>query len=448
MATLGGVLLRQLKHAWNAFTNLNLENNKQSMATNFGYNRPDRVRLTYGNERSILASIITRLSMDAAGIDVRHVRLDDQKRYVDDIDSGLNNCLTLEANIDQAATQFRQDVFLTMFDKGVAALVPIDTTLNPAVSSSYDIKTMRVGEVTAWRARQVRVNVYNEKVGYRQEITLGKDFVAIVENPLRAVMNEPNSTLQRLICTLNQLDAINTQSASGKLDLIIQLPYVIKSDTRRTAAENRRADLESQLQGSKYGVAYIDGTERVVQLNRPAENNLLSQVDYLTKLLYSQLGLTEDVMNGTADEATMLNYYTRTIEPLLEALVQAMRRTFLTKTGRSQGQWILYFRDPFKFVTIANLADVADKLRRNQVASPNDIRVAIGWRPSKEKGADALANTNMPASPPGQPGPDLPNPGQPIRVPAMAGRRQLTAAPSGPLIESRGGNSQNGSRSR
>lgn len=445
MATFGGLIFRQLKHAWNAFTNFNLnDNNRTYSATNFGYNRPDRVRLTYGNERSILASIITRLSIDAAAVDMRHVRLDDQRRYVDDIDSGLNSCLTLEANIDQGSRQFRQDAVLTMCDKGVAALVPIDTTINPAQSTSYDIKTMRVGEIVAWHPRHVRVSVYNEDKGYRQELTLGKEFVAIVENPLRAVMNEPNSTLQRLICTLNQLDQINTQSSSGKLDLIIQLPYTIKSPARQKQASDRRQDLEAQLQGSKYGVAYIDGTERVIQLNRPAENNLLAQVEYLTKLLYGQLGLTEDVMNGTADEPTMLNYYNRTIEPILEAMVEAMRRTFLTKTGRSQGQWILYFRDPFKLVPVSQIADIADKFRRNQIAAPNDIRVAIGWRPSKEPGADKLANTNMPASPPGQPGPDLPISRPPLRVPAMAGRRQLTAAPSGPLTNSRGGDSQNG----
>jgi hypothetical protein len=426
-------LLRQLRHAWNAFTNFNIDdNNRTYSATNYG-GRPDRVRLTGGTERSILAAIITRLSVDAMSVDMRHVRVDEDYRYVEDMNSGLNNCLTVEANIDQAARQFRQDVFLTLFDRGTAALVPIDTTINPNVSSSYDITTMRVGEIVAWHPEHVRVSVYNQAKGYRQEITLSKSFVAIVENPLRAIMNEPNSTLQRLIRTLNQLDAINTQSASGKLDLIIQLPYTLKSPTRQQQAENRRKDVESQLSGSQYGIAYIDGTEKVIQLNRPAENNLLSQVEYLTKMLYSQLGLTEEIMNGTADEATMTNYYSRTIEPLLDALVEAMRRTFLTKTGRSQGQWILYFRDPFKLIPLSALGDIADKFRRNEIASPNDFRNVVGWKPSKEVGADKLANTNMPASPPGQPGPDLPQVQRPsIRVPAVAGRRQLTAAPSGP----------------
>jgi hypothetical protein len=445
MATWKG-FVRQLKHAWNAFTD---GQDRSNSVASYGYSRPDRPRLSFGNEQSIISSILTRLSIDVASVELRHVRLDDQGRYVEDIDSGLNNCLMVEANTDQGASQFRQDVALTMFDRGTAAMVPIVTTVNPATSGAYDIKTMRVGDIVSWMPQDVRVSVWNEdpQVGRRQEIVLSKSFVAIAENPLRAVMNEPNSTLRRLIATLGQLDAVNTQSASGKLDIMIQLPYTVKSPLRKQQAEERRTDIESQLMGSKYGIAYIDGTERVTQLNRPAENNLLAQVDYLTKLLYTQLGLTEEVMNGTADEATMLNYYNRTIEPVVRAIVEAMHRTFLTKTARSQMQAIRAFRDPFKYVPIAQLADIVDKFRRNEVASPNDFRTAIGWRPSKEPGADKLANTNMPASPPGQPGPDLqPNSQPPLRVPAMAGRRQLTAAPSGPLNNGRGGDSQNGRR--
>lgn len=443
MATLSEWRTR-LKHAWNAFTD---GQNRGNNVASYGYSRPDRPRLSFGNERSIISSILTRLSIDVAGVDIRHVRLDDQGRYVDDINSGLNNCLTVEANTDQAARQFRQDIALTMFDRGTAAIVPIVTTMDPTVSASYDIKTMRVGDIVSWMPQDIRVDVYNEDKGYRQQLVLSKSFVAIAENPLRVVMNEPNSTLQRLIATLNQLDQINTQSASGKLDIIIQLPYTVRSPLRKQQANERRTDIESQLMGSKYGIAYIDGTERVTQLNRPAENNLLAQVDYLTKLLYNQLGLTEEIMNGTADEATMLNYYNRTVEPVVAAIVEAMHRTFLTKTARSQSQAIRAFQNPFKYVPIAQLAEIVDKFRRNEVATPNDFRTAIGWRPSKEPGADKLANTNMPASPAGQPGPDLPSNSQPpLRVPAMAGRRQLTAAPSGPLNNGRGGDSQNGRR--
>lgn len=417
----------RIKHAWNAFLNLDLEEQFRSYGSGSSYGvRPDRVRLNVSNERSIISSIYTRLSIDTAAVDIRHVRLDDDKRYLDDIDSGLNNCLTLEANLDQAARAFRQDIALTLFDRGVAAIVPVDTTINPSVSGSFDIKTLRVGEIVAWYPKHVRVNLYNEATGRREEITLEKKFVAIVENPLFSVMNEPNSTLQRLIRKLNLLDAVDEQSSSGKLDMIIQLPYVIKSEARRTQAEQRRKDIEFQLKGSQYGIAYTDGTEKITQLNRPAENNLLKQVEYLTNMLYSQLGLTEEVMNGTADEKAMLNYMNRTIEPILAAIVEAMRRTFLTKTARSQNQSILYFRDPFRLVPITDVAEIADKFTRNKIASANDMRVAIGWKPSKDPEADKLVNANMPPAPP------APNP-----------------APPEPAIQSppipKGDNSQNGS---
>lgn len=388
----------RLKHAWNAFLNMDLVSQFKSYGGGASYGtRPDRVRLNISNERSIISSIYARLSIDVSSIDIRHVRTDDARRYVDDIDSGLNTCLTLEANIDQAATAFRQDIALTLFDRGVAAIVPVDTTINPAVSGSFDIKTLRVGEIVGWFPQHVRVSLYNDQTGRREEITLEKKFVAIVENPLYTVMNETSSTLQRLIRKLNLLDAVDEQSSSGKLDMIIQLPYVIKSEARRQAAEQRRKDIEFQLKGSQYGIAYTDGTEKITQLNRPAENNLLKQVEYLTNMLYAQLGLTEEVMNGTADEKAMLNYMNRTIAPILTAIVEAMRRTFLTKTARSQNQSIMFFRDPFRLVPITEVAEIADKFTRNLIASPNDIRVAIGWKPSKDPQADQLKNNNMPA---------------------------------------------------
>lgn len=388
----------RLKHAWSAFTktedNLN-ELTYSSLGASYG-SRPDRVRLRYSNERSIVSSIYTRLSIDVASVDVRHVRLDKGLRYVDDEDSGLNNCLTVEANLDQAARAFRQDVAMTLFDKGVAAIVPVDTTLDPTVSGSFDIKTMRVGEITAWYPQHVKVSLYNEATGYRQDIVLKKSVVAIVENPLYSVMNERNSTLQRLISKLNMLDAVDEASSSGKLDLIIQLPYIIKSEARRVQAEQRRADIEFQLKGSKYGIAYTDGTEKITQLNRSAENNLLAQVTYLTTMLYGQLGITEEVMNGTADEKAMLNYMNRTIEPTLAAITEAMKRTFLTKTARTQRQSIMYFRDPFKLVPIASIADIADKFARNEIMSSNEIRQVIGIKPSTDPKADKLQNSNMP----------------------------------------------------
>lgn len=385
-----------LKHAWNVFVNLDTRRVfSQYGEANFG-GRPDRVRLRIPNERSMISSIYTRLSIDVASVDMRHIRTDDEKRYLEDVDSGLNNCLTVEANLDQAARAFRQDIAMTLFDRGVAALVPVDTTINPEVSGGFDILTLRVGEVVSWYPEHVRISLYNDKKGRREEITLKKSAVAIIENPLYAVMNEPNSTLQRLLNKLNLLDAIDQQSASGKLDIIIQLPYVIKSESRRQQAEQRRADIEFQLKGSQYGIAYTDGTEKITQLNRPAENNLMSQIEFLTEMLYGQLGLTEEVMNGTADEKAMLNYWNRTIEPLLTAIVESMRRTFLTKTARTQKQTILFFRDPFRLVPIENIAEIADKFTRNEIATANEIRHVVGWPPHKDPKADKLVNSNMP----------------------------------------------------
>lgn len=390
-------VMSRLKHAWNAFVSQNVANEIHSYASGVSYGtRPDRMRLRVTNERSIISSIFTRLSIDVSSLDFRHVRLDEEKRYTEDIDSGLHNCLTVEANMDQAATQFLQDIVMTLFDRGVAAVVPIDTTLNPSMSGSFDIKTMRVGEIVGWMPRHVRVRVYNEERGIREDITLEKKFVAIIENPLYSVMNEPNSTLQRLIRKLNLLDVVDEQSSSGKLDLIIQLPYIIRSEARRQQADQRRKDIEAQLKGSQYGIAYTDGTEKVTQLNRPAENNLLKQVEYLTQMLYSQLGLTIEVMNGTADEKTMLNYNNRTVRPIATAIVEAMRRTFLTKTARSQKQWISFFRNPFDNVPMETFAEIADKFTRNEIASANDVRQAIGWKPSKDPKADELRNSNMP----------------------------------------------------
>lgn len=386
----------RIKHAWNAFIGLENPRFDFDHGPMFYGSRPDRPRMLFGNERSIISSIYTRLGIDSAAIDILHVRLDEEKRYVEDVESGLNNCLTVEANIDQAARAFRQDVVMTMFDKGSVAIVPVDTTMDPSISGSFDVKTLRVGHIVAWHPQHVRVDVYNEKTGRREEVTLEKKFVAIVENPLYSVMNEPNSTLQRLIRKLNLLDSMDEMVSSGKLDMIIQLPYVIKNEARRADADRRRTEIEQQLRGSKYGIAYTDGTEKITQLNRPVENNLLKTVEYLTQQLYSQLGLTPEVMNGTADEKTMKNYHNRTIEPIISAIIEAMKRTFLTKTARSQRQSIMAFRDPFKYATLAEFAEIADKLGRNEVLSSNELRQSIGVKPSKDPKADKLINSNMP----------------------------------------------------
>lgn len=415
MARLGDAL----KHAWNVFTNQNAGLGPAytgDYGASYGV-RPDRVRLHFSNERSIISSIYTRIAIDVSSIDMRHVRLDDQKRYLEDIDSGLNNCLTVEANIDQAATAFRRDIALTLCDHGVAALVPVDTSISPEKSGGFDILTLRCGEIVGWFPKHVRVSLYNEARGMREEITILKSACAIIENPLYSVMNEPNSTMKRLIRKLNLLDAVDDASASGKLDLIIQLPYVIKSEARRQQAEQRRKDIEFQLTGSKYGIAYTDGTERITQLNRPAENNMLAQIEYLTKMLYGQLGLTEEVMNGTADEKTMLNYRNRTLEPILTAITEAMIRSFLTKTARSQRQSIQFFQDPFRLVPMEQIAEIADKFTRNEIISSNEMRQFIHMAPSKEPKADQLINSNMPT---GDTGVGAPPPGDTGAVPPEA----------------------------
>lgn len=384
-------------HAWNAFSNW--EQRSPNLSQQYGMTqsfRPDRNTLRITNERSIIASILTRMAMDVASIDLLHVRLDDDKRFLEEIDSGLNNCLTVEANLDQAARAFRQDIAQTLFDEGVAAIVPVDTTLNPNVTGGYDILTLRVGKITEWMPKHIKVDLYNEDKGKRQQIVIPKKMAAIVENPLYSVMNEPNSTLQRLIRALNTMDTMDEKNAQGKLDLIIQLPYTIKSEARQQQAEKRRKDIEFQLTGSKYGIAYTDATEKVTQLNRPVENNLLQKVEYLTKMLYSQLGLTEEIMSGTADERAMLNYNNRTIEPVVTAIVEAMRRTFLTKTARSQRQSIVATRNPFRLVPVDQIAEIADKFTRNEIMTANEIRSVIGMRPADDPKADELRNSNMP----------------------------------------------------
>lgn len=387
----------RLIHTWNAFSNW--EQRSPNLSQQYGIVqsfRPDRNNLRITNERSIIASILTRMAMDVASIDLLHVRLDDDKRFLEEIDSGLNNCLTVEANLDQAARAFRQDIAQTLFDEGVAAIVPVDTTLNPNVTGGYDILTLRVGKITEWMPKHIKVDLYNEEKGKRQQIVIPKKMAAIVENPLYSVMNEPNSTLQRLIRALNTMDTMDEKNAQGKLDLIIQLPYTIKSEARQQQAEKRRKDIEFQLTGSKYGIAYTDATEKVTQLNRPVENNLLQKVEYLTKMLYSQLGLTEEIMSGTADERAMLNYNNRTIEPVVTAIVEAMRRTFLTKTARSQRQSIVATRNPFRLVPVDQIAEIADKFTRNEIMTANEIRSVIGMRPADDPKADELRNSNMP----------------------------------------------------
>lgn len=386
----------RVKRLWNAFTNRDPTTNYtySSMGSSYSY-RPDRPRFTRGNERSIITSIYNRIALDVAAIDIRHARLDNSGRYKEDINSGLNNCLTLDANIDQTGRAFIQDIVMSMCDEGSVAIVPVDTTDDPKMTNSYDIDSMRTGRITQWMPRHVKVEVYNDRTGRKEDLILPKERVSIVENPFYAVMNEPSSTLQRLKRKLNLLDVVDEQASSGKLDLIIQLPYVIKSQARRDQAESRRKDIENQLSGSRYGIAYTDGTERITQLNRPVENNLLKQIEYLTNLLYSQLSINQAVMDGTADEKTMLNYNNRTIEPIVSAIVDEMKRKFLTKTARSQGQSILYFQDPFKLVPVADIAEIADKLTRNEIATSNEIRQTIGWKPSSDPNADVLRNKNL-----------------------------------------------------
>lgn len=410
-----GDKLKQIRHAWNVFSRIEdgTERMEQFSYGNASFDlRPYAPRTSFSNDRSIISSIITRMSIDVASANLRHVRLDDEDRYTEEIDSGLNECLKTEANLDQAGTALLLDIAFTMFDKGVAAIVPVDTTLNPLVTGGFDINTMRVGEIVNFHPRHVRVSLYNEKKGIREEITLPKKVVAIAENPFYTVMNSSNSMLKRLTQKLSLLDISDEAVASGKIDMIIQLPYVIKSESRRDAAEKRRKDIEMQLKGSQYGIAYADGTEKITQLNRPAENNLLKQIEWLVPQVYGQLGITEEIMKGTADEAAMLNYHNRTIEPVLTAIVEAMRRTFLTKTARSQKQSIMAFHDPFKFVPMEKLADIADKFTRNKILSANELRQIVGRKPSKDPEADKLVNANMPA------------PSEPVPQPVQEGDSQ------------------------
>ena len=384
-----------IKHYWNAFQDAEQKIESHSGQTSFS-SVPYRPRLQYGNEKSIIAAIYTRLSMDVASISMRHIRMDDEGRYLEDIMSGLNWCLNWEANLDQGARQFRQDVALRLFDHGAIAIVPVETAQDPTTVGSIDIRTLRVGPIVGWSVDKVLIRLYNDLKGNVQDIWLPKKIVAVVENPLYSVMNERNSILQRLVRKLNLLDAVDEQSASGKLDIIIQLPYVVRSESKKAEANRRRTEMEDQLRGSQYGVAYIDGAEKITQLNRPSENNLLKQVEYLTNMLYTQLGLTPSVMDGTADESAMLNYTNRTIEPIVSAIVEAMRRAFLTRTARSQGQDIRYFNEPFKLVPMEKLADIADKLSRNEIVTPNEMRGFIGLKPSTDPQADVLKNRNMP----------------------------------------------------
>ena len=383
----------RLKHAWNAFFNKD-PTYYNSIGSGYSY-RPDRPRLTRGNEKTIVNSVYNRIALDVAAVDILHVRLDDNGRYLETLNSGLNNCLTLEANIDQSGRDFIHDIVMSMLDEGCVAVVPVDTSVKQTVGGGFDIMTMRTGIILEWYPKHIKVRVYNENTGQKEDIVVPKRIAAIVHNPLYAVINEPNSTMQRLIRKLNLLDAVDEQSSSGKLDLIIQLPYVIKTEARRKQAENRRKDIEQQLEGSKFGIAYTDGTERITQLNCPVENSLMSQVEYLTSMLYSQLGITQGIMDGTADEKTMLNYYNRTIEPFLSAIVDAMKRTFLTKTARSQKQSVEFFRDPFKLVPVSQISEIADKFTRNEIMSSNEIRQIIGMKPSSDPKADELRNKNL-----------------------------------------------------
>lgn len=388
----------KMKNAWNAFT---YEEEKEEPYVPFNYGsviglNNNRPYSSPSNERSIVSSIYTQISMDAASVDMRHVRLDDNERYSEDMSSGLNNCLTLEANVDQSASAFKQDIYMSLMEHGAIAIVPVDTSDNPNDTGSYDILTMRVGTITQWYPRHVMVNLYDDRVGTRKDVMVCKENAAIVYNPLYAVMNEPNSTLKRLTRKLALLDTVDEASSSGKLDLIIQLPYTIKSEARKKQAEDRKKDLEFQLKGSKYGIAYLDGTEKVTQLNRPAENNLMKQIESLTETLYNQLGITQGVFDGTADEAAMNNYRNRTVTPILTAVAEEMKRTFLTKAARTQKQSVEFFRDPFQFVTVSQLAEVADKFTRNEVLSSNEVRAYMGIKPSKQPKADELRNKNLP----------------------------------------------------
>lgn len=384
----------RLQHAWNAFTDRDNRMEYSDVGYSSSY-RNDKPRLLRGCDRTITSSIYNRIALDAASMDIKHVRLDDNGRYKEDVRSCLNECLVLRSNIDQTAKSLIQDVVISMMDEGVVAIVPIDTTIDPKSADSYDILSMRAASIVDWYPRHVKVRVYNDRTGFKEDIVLPKDEVAIIENPLYAVINEPNSTMQRLIRKLHLLDVIDEQSSSGKIDLIIQLPYVIKSKARRDQAEERRKEIEDQLVNSKYGIAYTDGTEKITQLNRPVENNLMKQIEYLTNMLYSQLGITQSILDGTADDKTMLNYYNRTIEPILTVIIDEMKYKFLTETARTRNQTIMFFRNPFKLVPINDISEVADKFTRNEIASSNEIRQILGWKPSDDPGADELRNKNL-----------------------------------------------------
>lgn len=405
---------QRLQHSWNAFRGRDRPSSNYSGPAS--YYRPDQIRLRVGNDRSIITAIYNRIAMDVASNKIEHVKLDGNGRYSDLVKDGLNNCLTLEANMDQTSRSLFHDAVLSMFDDGSVALVPVDTTMDPAKTSSYDINSIRVGKIVQWRPQSIIASVYNEKTGYREELELPKALVAIVQNPFYMVMNEPNSTLQRLIRKLNMLDAIDEQSSSGKLDLIIQLPYVVKSPTRKKQAEERRKDIEMQLAGSKYGIAYTDGTERITQLNRPVENNLLTQIEYLMSMLYSQLGVTPEILNGTASEEAMLNYISRTVEPILSAFVDEMKRKFLTKTARSQGHSIMFSSDPFKLVPLSKIADIAEKFVGNEVLTPNEVRSVAGFKPVDDPAADELRNRRLNKSEDTSSDPLMPDPSQMIPI--------------------------------
>ena len=415
-------LTSRFRTAWNAFKNRDPTMFYREPGMSYTY-RPDRVRFSRGNERSIVTAVYNKIAVDVAAIDIKHCRLDDNGRYVKDIDSGLNTCLTLEANIDQDNRAFRQDVVMSLFDEGAVALVPVDTTTDPTMSNSFDILSMRTGKIVEWFPRSVKVEVYDDRIGRKEQIILPKKSVAIVENPFYSVMNEPNSTLKRLIRKLNLLDAIDEQSGSGKLDLIIQLPYVVKGETRQKQAEQRKDSIVDQLKGP-YGIAYIDATEKITQLNRPVENNLMKQVEYLTNMLYGQLGMTPSVLDGTADEQTMLNYNNRTIEPIIAAITGAMKRSFLSKTARTQGQTIMYFRDPFKLVPINNIAEIADKFTRNEILTSNEVRQIIGFKPSDDPKADKLVNSNISQPNEGDAEDNAVNGENPIGVPMKTARKR------------------------
>lgn len=387
-------IVNRIQQAWNAFMNRDPTDYYRDVGPGYSY-RPDRVRFTRGNERSIVTPLYNRIAMDAAAMTIQHVRLDADGRFKSVIDSSLNDCLTIEANLDQTGRALMQDIVMSMLDEGCVAVIPVDTDTDPDVSDSYKILSLRTAEILEWYPQDVRVRAYDERSGKKEDITVSKRTTAIIENPLYAVMNEPNSTAKRLISKLNLLDSIDQQSGSGKLDLIIQLPYVIKTELKRQQAETRRKDIETQLSGSKYGIAYTDGTERITQLNRPVENNLMKQVEYLTSMLYSQLGMTQSILDGTADEKTMLNYYNRTVEPVVSATTDEMKRKYLSKTARSQGQSIMSFRDPFKLVPVNDIAEIADTFTRNEIMSSNEIRQGIGMKPSNDPKADELKNKNL-----------------------------------------------------